>query len=692
MELPSTLGDFRIHAVLGAGGSGIVYEAEWGPRRVALKVLHAHFVGTEKERAQFFAEAQRLAAIGHPHVVKVLAVGALPDGRPYLAMELLAGETLASVLGRGPMEIPAALALFGELCGAVAALHAQGLVHRNLKPENVFVVSGKHAVLLDFGIAKEIAGAASTVTQDGGVRGTPAYMAPERFFGQPAGVATDVYELAVICYAMLAGRLPWDDLLDPEARLQPRSLVGMVTGVPEDLDVELRRALSTRAANRPESALALDAALRAAAGAIEPNAAETAPMRKDAVTRAGAAADGAPPKAWFAERAPTTDRGRTPLAWAPDPAPKPAAAPGVKAKKPWRAIGAAAVAAIAAGAVVFVAIGASRNGDGHDAGSAADVTAAAAAKSATSSDPWASHDDKPAPAPAPVVAETPAAVTAATPAGVIAQGPARSASAYRAEVSASLGHLPADTKAVVTVEVDDIMGHAALAKLVHTALDDARVNALLALAPPCTRTLVGEASWVTYGAPRLDDSSHGTMIAGGRWRTDDVAACFGATGAVTAPGVWHIREFGYLARIDDHTLLLTNRSDLDAAALTALAKQTTVPATLRAELAALPADRAVGFVVDRTSGDDFSSALDLPTGTGLTGWMRVEADGIAIDGAADPHDVAVATRVEGVARPQMAPLALLSDLALTRRGSVLRVAGHVTDGFLATITSTGFSK
>ncbi|MBA3538852.1 MAG: serine/threonine protein kinase, partial [Deltaproteobacteria bacterium] len=262
------LGDFRLGAVLGEGGSGIVYDATWGPRRVALKVLHGHLVATERERSQFFAEAQRLQALAHPHIVKVLAFGCLPDGRPYLAMERLEGETLASRLARGPLTVTDALALFGELCAAVEALHAHGLVHRDLKPENVFVcerpnsgpnvstVPGATAVLLDFGIAKELAAPASTTTQDGAVRGTPAYMAPERFFGQPAGVATDVYELAVTLYAMLAGRLPWDDLADPEARLQPRPLVDLAS-VPAELDVEIRRAMSTRAQNRPGSAAAL---------------------------------------------------------------------------------------------------------------------------------------------------------------------------------------------------------------------------------------------------------------------------------------------------------------------------------------------------------------------------------------------------------------------------------------------------
>src|SRR5258706_905567 len=298
------LGEFLVAGVLGQGGSGIVYDATWGPRRVAVKVLHGNLADSERVRVQFLAEAKRLQGITHPSVVKVLAVGELPDGRPYLAMERLDGETLASVLARGPLQLGHALAVFGELCEAVAALHEQGLVHRDLKPENVFIVDHEHAVLLDFGIAKELEAPASTTTMDGGVRGTPAYMAPERFFGQAAGVATDIYELAVCLYAMLAARLPWDDLADPEARLQPRPLVE-VAQVPDELDVAIRRALSTRAQNRPATATALLEAVRAGAGSLETAVAPSgaAKINSGVIQNPTRTADRRP---WFAARQATT--------------------------------------------------------------------------------------------------------------------------------------------------------------------------------------------------------------------------------------------------------------------------------------------------------------------------------------------------------------------------------------------------
>jgi serine/threonine-protein kinase len=251
-ELPKSLGTFAIAGVLGEGGSGVVYDATWGHRRVALKVLREELLGTPRERDRFLAEAELLQAVEHPGVVKVLGTGTLPDGRPYLAMEHLDGETLARRVERAPLDTAEALALFTQLADAVAALHARGLVHRDIKPENIFVVSG-HAVLLDFGIAKPEAAAPSTTTQEGSVRGTPAYMAPERFFGAPASTATDVYELAVVLYVMIAGRLPWTDVVDPAARLNPPRLSELGHAVSTALETALAMALSTRAEARPAS-------------------------------------------------------------------------------------------------------------------------------------------------------------------------------------------------------------------------------------------------------------------------------------------------------------------------------------------------------------------------------------------------------------------------------------------------------
>ena len=246
---PERAGRFSLERVLGEGGSGRVYAARWRGRPVALKVLREERAD-ERDRARFLAEAALLASIDHPGVVKVLGAGLLPDGRPYLAMERLAGRTLAERIARGPLPPVAAVRLFRQVAAAVAALHARGLVHRDIKPENVFL-AGARAVLLDFGIAVSEDAPASTVTRDGTVRGTPATMAPERFFGAPATTATDAYELAVLFYAMVTGRLPWNEVADLAGRLGPPPPSRHGAVLPEAAETALMRALSTRPEIRP---------------------------------------------------------------------------------------------------------------------------------------------------------------------------------------------------------------------------------------------------------------------------------------------------------------------------------------------------------------------------------------------------------------------------------------------------------
>lgn len=252
--LPAALGPFGITGVLGEGGSAIVYAAEWEGLSVALKVPRDDDL-TERDRERFLSEARMLAHVQHRSVVKVLDAGRLPDGQPYLLMRRYEGETLAAAIeARGALSVDRALDLFDQLAQATTALHDAGLVHRDLKPENVFLVDdGKSAKLLDFGIAKERDAPASTTTQAGIARGTPANMAPERFFGAPATVGSDVYELAVVLYVMLVGRLPWSDVTNVDARLNPISPQAAGARIPDALDSVILQALSTRPERRPGS-------------------------------------------------------------------------------------------------------------------------------------------------------------------------------------------------------------------------------------------------------------------------------------------------------------------------------------------------------------------------------------------------------------------------------------------------------
>jgi serine/threonine protein kinase len=245
---------------LGRGGSAVVHAARLAGGDVALKVLHEELAGSEPDRERFLREAEMLAAIDHPNVVRVVEVGAMPDGRPFLAMERIEGETLAARLERGPLSREEAMRRFGELVAAVGALHRAGLVHRDIKPENILCAEDR-TVLLDLGIAKPEGG--SGTTQTGVVRGTPDFMAPERLFGVDASITSDVYELALVLYLMLAGDAPWEDPTDPSARHDPRPLA-------DPAGPAILRALAVAARKRPQSVADLLGAVESGAAAATP--------------------------------------------------------------------------------------------------------------------------------------------------------------------------------------------------------------------------------------------------------------------------------------------------------------------------------------------------------------------------------------------------------------------------------------
>ncbi len=254
VQLPARLGDFEVTALLGEGGNGEVYAATKDGVAVALKILRGDLELTERERRRFLEEAAKMRRVAHPSIVPVLEAGTLPDGRPFLSMPRLEGETLAARLQRGPVDPTSAFRIFAELGDAVATLHRADLVHRDIKPENVLVTHQGRAVLLDLGIARDVNAKSSTTTEEGTMRGTRAYMAPERFFGSPAGVLTDLYELAVVLYLMLTGRLPWDDAAGPGGRLHPAHPDSWGTKQSPLVSTALLRALSTRPEVRPRSA------------------------------------------------------------------------------------------------------------------------------------------------------------------------------------------------------------------------------------------------------------------------------------------------------------------------------------------------------------------------------------------------------------------------------------------------------
>jgi serine/threonine-protein kinase len=211
-------GRYQVDGELGRGGMA---EVRAGTdlrlqRPVAVKFLLPEMAAREDIRRRFEAEARSAASLGHPHAVAVFDTGE-HDGQPYIVMERLPGETLADRIAAGPVDPEWLRTVIGEVLGALAAAHAAGLVHRDVKPGNILITADGHAKIADFGIAKSLEGArgfgegggTSDLTVAGQLIGTPAYLAPERIDGAPATARADIYAMGVVLYEALAGRNPF---------------------------------------------------------------------------------------------------------------------------------------------------------------------------------------------------------------------------------------------------------------------------------------------------------------------------------------------------------------------------------------------------------------------------------------------------------------------------------------------------
>jgi len=210
-------GRYALGEQLGSGGMGVVWEADDRtlPRKVAVKILHPS--ATDPDAAmRLRREAELLAEVEHPNVVAVYDVGVIEPDRPFVVMERLRGRSLSAWVGEaGPLGWPQATALAIQICEGLVRAHGLGIIHRDLKSSNVFVVLDTHgrptAKLIDFGLAKATAvtDRVRVPTESGLVFGTPAYMPPEQVRGEPLDFRADVYALGVVLYEMLAGRRPW---------------------------------------------------------------------------------------------------------------------------------------------------------------------------------------------------------------------------------------------------------------------------------------------------------------------------------------------------------------------------------------------------------------------------------------------------------------------------------------------------
>jgi len=273
-RVTAALPAYEIGGELGRGGWGVVIAGRHRQlgREVAIKQLPRAFAADPAVRARFVAEARLLASLDHPHIVPVYDY-VESDGLCLLVMEKLPGGTVWSRFTSTGITPEAACGLVLAACAGLHAAHQRGILHRDVKPENLMFSAGGALKVTDFGIAKVVGGPDTMATRAGEVIGTPAYMAPEQAQAAELGPPTDVYAAGVLLYELLAGRLPFPDDGDPLAVLyqhvheQPQPLSEAVPGVPAGIAAVVMRALATRPEQRFPTAEAFGVALAEAATA-----------------------------------------------------------------------------------------------------------------------------------------------------------------------------------------------------------------------------------------------------------------------------------------------------------------------------------------------------------------------------------------------------------------------------------------
>ena len=264
-------GKYEIGELLGEGGMGAVYEAHdtVKGRVVALKILASHLSNEDAFRERFRRESHTAARLQEPHVIPIHDWGEI-DGALYIDMRLVRGEDLRTLLKRGPLDPSRAVAITSQIASALEAAHAEGLVHRDVKPENIIITPADFAYLVDFGIAE--ADGDTRLTATGSAIGSFAYMAPERFTGQPATPAADIYALACVLHETLTGTAPYPGnslqhvIADHVSKPPPRPSA-VNSAVPCAFDEVIARAMAKEPDDRYGSAGAFG---RAAQRALQP--------------------------------------------------------------------------------------------------------------------------------------------------------------------------------------------------------------------------------------------------------------------------------------------------------------------------------------------------------------------------------------------------------------------------------------
>ncbi|UOZ06416.1 serine/threonine-protein kinase [Amycolatopsis sp. WQ 127309] len=292
--MTSEFGPYRIERLIARGGMGEVLRARDTrlDRVVALKVLSPHLAADQDFRERFRREAHSAARLREPHIVPIHSFGEI-DGRLYLDMQLIEGEDLATRLStRGPLDPAEAVDVVGQIAQALTAAHAEGLVHRDVKPSNIIIGPSGFAYLVDFGIARSQE-AATGLTGTGAAIGTLDYMAPERFTGARPDQRVDVYALACVLHQCLTATKPFAattaaSLLNAHLNQAPPRPSLLRPGTPAALDDVVARGMAKSPDDRYPTAAALAAGARAALGA--PRGFPAPPAETRTFTRVGPAA------------------------------------------------------------------------------------------------------------------------------------------------------------------------------------------------------------------------------------------------------------------------------------------------------------------------------------------------------------------------------------------------------------------
>jgi serine/threonine-protein kinase len=276
--LGRTLGHYKLHSLLGAGGMGEVYRARdlRLDRDVAVKILPEQFAQDAEALRRFEREAKAVAALSHPNILSIFDFGAEQGGN-YAVMELLEGETLRQRLNRSSIDWTEGVKIGASIADGLAAAHAKGIIHRDLKPENIFLTRDGGVKILDFGIARvkrvvtpdtETLTTGIETTKFGVVMGTIGYMSPEQARGESVEAPSDIFSLGCVLYEMLSGRRPFIGETAAETivailRDPPPSLSAIGKKIPGAVDRVIRRCLEKKASERYQSALDLSVDLKA---------------------------------------------------------------------------------------------------------------------------------------------------------------------------------------------------------------------------------------------------------------------------------------------------------------------------------------------------------------------------------------------------------------------------------------------